>query len=128
MANKQRKRNNSQSASPNIIGAPFYNPYTFMPFNDEGIAREKPTIISLDEYENGSLFTGLLRLKIKTLSPLMSCSPEEYQSKENKNHKEYRALTINNDVIVPATSVRGALRHMMTAITGAALTNIDEFM
>jgi len=128
MANKQRKRNNSQSASPNIIGAPFYNPYTFMPFNNEPLDRDIPTILSLDEAKEGSLFTGLLRLKIKTLSPLMSCSPEEHQSKENKNHKEYRALTINNDVIVPATSVRGALRHMMTAITGAALTNIDEFM
>jgi len=123
-----RRRTNKESVSPDIIGAPFYNPYTFMSFNNEPISRDIPTFLSLDEYEDGNLFTGMLRLKIKTLSPLMSCSPDEISSKENKKHKEYKALTIGNDVIVPATSVRGALRHMITAITGAALTILDEFM
>ena len=48
---------------------------------------------------------------------------------EDAEHKTYQALTIGNDVIVPATGVRGALRTLMTILTGGTLgyLNDDDF-
>lgn len=121
--NQPKQRKNVESASAQVLEAPFHNPYTFMPFRDSCLERTAPSPLTNEELRY--CFTGLLRLKIKTISPLMSCSP--MPEDPNAKHKSYPALTLGEDVIVPSTSVRGALRYMMTVIAGAALTNFDDY-
>ena len=118
---KQRK--NCDSVPASCIGGPFFNPYTFIPFSSESLTRREPTPLTADETEYR--FTGLMRLKIRNLSPLMSCSPIPVNP--TAGHKEYKALTSGDDVIVPATAVKGALRNLITIIRGAALENLDDY-
>lgn len=105
----------------------FHNPYTFLPFGTNAL-RTEPTHLSIDEVETGR-FTGVLRLTVRTLSPLLSCSSTPSRQaglRGGKVHNTYSALTIVNDVIVPATGVRGALRSLLTVLTRGTLGYIDH--
>jgi len=120
----QEKGSNADAASASTIGSPFQNPYTFIPF-PERVERYAPTPLTADELpEEKWRHTGVLELEIKTLSPLMSCTPSPY--KVENGHNYYNALRIGNDVVVPATGVRGVLRTLMTIISGGTLGYMDE--
>lgn len=122
--NIQEKGSNRKAASPEKIGEPFHNPYTFIPFPKK-VERFFPTPFTADELPNERhRKSGILELEIKTLSPLMTCSPKAVS--EENGHKTFRALTIGNDVVLPATGVRGALRTLMTILSGGTLGYMDE--
>lgn len=122
--NTQEKGSNRNAAPAGIIGEPFHNPYTFIPFPDQ-VARNLPTALTADELPTQlGRKSGVLELTVKTLSPLMTCHP--VPEKETKGHKAYKALTIGPDVILPATGVRGAVRTLLTVITGGTLGYMDE--
>lgn len=120
----QAKGDNQNAADPSCIGEPFHNPYTFLPFPKNPPPRHKPTPMSIDEIE-ADRFTGVLQLSVRTASPLLSADPIAASGEKGK-HQSYRALTVGNDAIVPATGVRGALRALMSAITGGTLGYLDE--
>ncbi len=113
-------------ATPEVIGGPFTNPYTFIPFDKRtSKERREPTLLTADELGSSeSRYTGVLCVTVKTRSPLMTCDPIAKETLKN-GHKVLRALTIENDVIVPATGVRGALRTLLTILTGGTLGYVD---
>ena len=115
---------NDGAAPPSVVGAPFHNPYTFLPFGDPRERRKPPTPLSVDEVEEGRT-SGILELTVRTESPLLSCHPKA-EAEDASGHKAYRALAIGPDVIVPATGVRGSLRTLMTVLTGGTLGYLDE--
>lgn len=108
---------NATAAAPAALGEPFHNPYTFLPFGSAP-KRRVPTLQSADEVER-ERFTGLLRIKLKTLSPLLTCEPKP---EEGETH---RVLAIDNDVVVPSSGVRGTLRTLLTILTGGTLGYVD---
>ncbi|ETX06257.1 RAMP superfamily CRISPR-associated protein [Candidatus Entotheonella palauensis] len=113
-------------ASAHVLGLPFHNPYTFLPFPDKAPHRRQATLLSADELGGErERLTGVLELAITTETPLLSCHPREVSDKGG--HKTYAALAIGPDVIVPATGVRGALRTLMTILTGGTLGYLDEY-
>ncbi len=114
---------NRTAASAGTLGNSFHNPYTFIPFPQNPPKRGFPTPLTIDEAETDR-FTGILELDIKTLSPLMTCSPIPLDPKSD--HKTYPALSIGSDVVVPATGVKGALRSLMTILAGGNLGYLDE--
>lgn len=112
-------------ASPKILGSPFHNPYTFIPFSPQPPQRRPPTPLSIDELpEERHRLTGVLELEVTTVTPLLSCDPRPLDPKAD--HKMYRALAIGNDVIVPATGIRGALRTLLTILTGGTLGYVNR--
>jgi hypothetical protein len=121
--------NNANAADPAVLGAPFHNPYTFLPFppadwfDDSRRARRRPTPLTADETDP-SRFTGTVELRVRTLTPLLTCSPDPVET--NAPHKVYPALTSGDDVILPATGVRGSLRTLMTIIAGGTLSYLDD--
>jgi len=117
-----QKTDYAHAADPSVLGQPFHNPYTFIPFGTE-TKRRQPTPHSIGDVEHDHL-SGVLELQIETLSPLLTCSPIPLVP--DADHKAYRALTIGNDVIVPATGIRGALRTLMTILAGGTLGYVDE--
>ncbi len=126
---QQTDRSKLAKAPASVLGEPFHNPYTFIPFESKLLGdRHAPTLHSADESTDSGRFCGVLRLRVTTLSPLISCKPEPRD--KNAAHKEHDALSIGNDVIVPATGVRGALRTLLTIITGGTLgyLNTDEVL
>ncbi|MFO0695992.1 MAG: hypothetical protein U0230_20685 [Polyangiales bacterium] len=110
-----------RGASAAVLGEAFHNPYTFLPFGKP--RRMPPTPLTIDEVEKDRI-TGLVELELETLSPLLTCDPEPIE--EKNGHRTYRVLSSGADVIVPATGVRGALRTLMTILTGGTLGYADE--
>lgn len=122
----QEKTDNRNAAGPEIFDSPFHNPYTFIPFPTERPERNIPTLLTMDELKPDRL-TGVLTLELKTLSPLLSSVAfERGNSNNGRQPKRVPALKIGSDVIVPASSVRGVLRSLMTIISGGASDYIDE--
>lgn len=121
---KQEKYMNYSAADAKVLGSPFHNPYTFIPFPTKAPERKKPTPLSIDEKETDRL-SGILRVKLQTLSPLLT--PEKKGGKEDsKTPLLVPALKINKDIIVPASSVRGVLRTLTAIISGSALDYVDD--
>lgn len=110
-----------RGVDPAPIGSPFYNPYTFIPF-PKSVDRGDVSYLTADEREQDR-FTGVLNLKVLALSPIMSCEVSPYATEND--HKKYHALTVGSDGIVPATSVRGSLRTLMTILDGGTLGYMD---
>lgn len=112
-------------APPKALGLPFHNPYTFLPFGNTPPCRKEPTPLSIDELpEERSRLTGILELEITTTSPLLTCSPRAVR--DENGHKTYEVLKIGPDVIVPATGIRGALRSLLTVLTGGTLGYLNR--
>lgn len=111
-------------ARPIFLGLPFHNPYTFLPFGDGKTKFQPITAHSADELPDEDRYTGVIELEVKTESPLLTCAPDPVE--EKNGHKTYSALTIGLDVILPASGVRGALRTLMTVLTGGTLGYVDE--
>ena len=115
---------NGGTAPASVLGAPFHNPYTFIPFGTAP-KRAFPSQLTVDEWPGErARKSGVLSLTIRTMSPLLTCSPTPNDPKAN--HKEYPVLAIGDDVIVPASGVRGSLRTLMTILTGGTLGYVDE--
>ena len=115
---------NGGTAPASVLGAPFHNPYTFIPFGTAP-KRAFPSQLTVDEWPGErARKSGVLSLTIRTMSPLLTCSPTPNDPKAN--HKEYPVLAIGDDVIVPASGVRGSLRTLMTILTGGTLGYLDE--
>lgn len=115
---------NGGTAPASVLGAPFHNPYTFIPFGTAP-RREFPSELTIDEWPGErARKSGVLSLTIRTMSPLLTCSPTPVA--DTPGHKEYPVLAIGEDVIVPASGVRGSLRTLMTILTGGTLGYLDE--
>lgn len=121
-----RRGDNAAGAPAAVLGAKFHNPYTFIPFPTSAPRRCPPTPLTIDEdpAEREHRFTGILDVKLRTLSPLLTCSP--LAKGDESGHKTFEALRIENDVIVPASGVRGALRTLMSVLTGGTLGYLDD--
>lgn len=110
----------------------FHNPYTFIPFSESAAARRQPDLLTSDEGDQGGArFTGTLHLRVTTRSPLLTIAPQPIGDNLNPadagaKHKKFEALCIGDDVIVPATAVRGALRSLLTVLLGAPLATCDQ--
>jgi hypothetical protein len=111
------------AAPPSILGQPFHNPYTFIPFGTAP-KRSSPTPLTQDEVERDR-FTGIVQIDVRTLSPLLS--PDAQLSREKRKSTELiRVLRAGNHPIVPASGVRGTLRTLLTVLTGGTLGYVDE--
>ena len=120
----QESGSNRTAAEASHIGESFHNPYTFIPFPDK-VTHYLPTAITADELSSEMhRKSGVLELDVKTMSPLMTCSPVPVS--EKNEHKTFKALNIGNDIVLPSTGVRGALRTLMTIISGGTLGYMDE--
>jgi len=112
--------------------ASFHNPYTFMPFHFTNRVvgpvrpRRLPTALSAEEAKGGDQrHSGMLEVSVTTRRPLLTCDPTGEPHSSAEMHRVHRALTIDNDVIVPASAVRGAMRSLMTSLTGGSLCVVD---
>ncbi|MCM2371068.1 hypothetical protein [Aporhodopirellula aestuarii] len=122
---KKKSRNEMKQAPPSVVERPFHNPYTFLPFGDPTDRRREPTLLTSEEASGDPRYTGTLHLKVTTQRPLMTLNPKP-TSGDKDSHRTYAAMTIGNDVIVPATGVRGVLRTLMTIITGGTLGYLNQ--
>ena len=117
------KTSHADAAPAESIGSSFHNPYTFIPFPKNPPERQKPTPLTIDEIEPDRL-TGVLSLKLQTLSPLLTVEVPE--NRTNNNASASKTLRIGKNPIVPASSIRGLLRNLTAIISGSALDYVDD--
>lgn len=118
------RADNAGAGNASVLKEPFHNPYTFIPFATKPPIRRTPTPVTIDEDEGErGRFTGILDMEIKLLSPLLTSDPDP---NDLNGHRIYKVQAIGDDVIVPATGVRGALRSLMSLLTGGTLGHVDE--
>lgn len=106
-----------------VLGSPFHNPYTFLPFEKPIGGLFEQTLLSADESTEGGdrdRFTGVLVLRVQTLSPLLSCVPKPMPL-ANGGLPHRAALRVSDRLVVPASGVRGSLRNLLTVITSGVL-------
>ena len=121
---------NANAASPACLGEAFHHAYTFLPFPQTEPQRDRPTPLTIDERagdghgDDRARFTGTVDIALTTLSPLLTCRPEP--ESVDDGHARHRVLAIGDDVIVPATGIRGALRSLMSIISGGTLGYVDD--
>ncbi|MCC5848934.1 MAG: hypothetical protein JJU29_12680 [Verrucomicrobia bacterium] len=115
---------NRDAHSPELLGEPFHNPYTFLPFPESAPPRFEPTPRTIDQKEQAR-YTGILDLEIELLSPLLSSALDPRQEQKT-GHQQLNALRIGDDVVLPASGVRGALKSLMTVLSGGTLSFVDE--
>lgn len=118
------KKRKNHSTNAHELGSSFTNPYSFIPFSSKKPTRKEPTPRTIDEEEDR--YSGILQIKVKLNSPLLSPEAEPVNPEKQNPHKSYRALKIGDSVIYPATGVRGAMRHLMTVVTGGSLRYLDN--
>ncbi|MCA9259012.1 MAG: hypothetical protein KDA61_07425, partial [Planctomycetales bacterium] len=113
-------------AKPSTLGLPFTNPYTFKPFAEDPPIRREPVFLTGEESCQGEerRFTGFVDLDVQTLRPLLTAAAER-ERHDSRKHQRLAALTIGDDVIVPATSVRGSLRSLVSLLTDGALNSLN---
>lgn len=107
---------------PSDVGK-FYNPYTFISFDRSTKKINAPSLLTVDE-EDKTRFSGVIEMELRNLRPLLSVSPIARHDETSKVAK-FPALSIGNDVIVPATAIRGHIRNLMTIFTSGQLNNLD---
>jgi len=119
-----QRADNDAAGAAKVLGEAFHNPYTFIEFPKVKPVRRAPTPLTIDE-EQGQRdrFTGVLDLELRLLSPLLTSDPDPT---ELNRHRIHKVLAIGDDVIVPATGVRGALRSLLSLLTGGTLGHVDE--
>ena len=111
------------------LGHPFHNPYTFIPFAQGKVERHEPTPHTADDTDKERV-SGVITLDVTTLRPLATLHPLNKKAPNGEKVNvpgDYQALTIGNDVIVPATGIRGMLRNLMMILTGGTLSNADRY-
>lgn len=124
-AEAETKSGSNVSDNQNLLDSKFHNPYTFIPFSSK-IERGTRLLQTEDEVQN-TLKSGVIEVEVTTVRPLISLHPVELTGKKNEDKfpARYNALTIGEDVIVPATSIRGQLRSLSTILTGSSLSTLD---
>lgn len=120
---------NKLKAPPSSLGLPFHNPYTFLPFGTP--RRNTVTSRTCDETlpKTEERYTGILELQITTQRPLLTSASQRGSSGQSERadtqHQVFQGLTIGNDVVVPSTGVKGALRTLLTVLTGGTLGYVN---
>ncbi len=123
--NRNAKRTNKmQQASPEVLEGAFHNPYTFIPFTEKPVADcIAHTALSADDETEKNYLTGIIKLEVETLSPLMT---HDAGTENEHGHKSYQMLKIGKNVVVPATAIKGFLRNLTTILSGGPVNNVDE--
>ncbi len=92
----------------------FNYPYNFVRFGNKVVRKKR---------EKGKL-TGVLECSLINKSPLFI--PEKKLDKVAKGHSEEYFLKENDNYVIPASSIKGAIRSVVEAISNSCVINIEE--
>lgn len=94
----------------------FINPYNFVP------------IFPLEDKKNESseLHTGYLHCKLTSVTPIAIPDTEEVNEDSNcKGHMVYKANRLQDQVMIPGSSIRGMIRSIYEAATNSCMVTIN---
>lgn len=110
---RNKKANNGRRTYEWDENHPFINPYNFVSDDFQTIARSKLP----DPESLSTKVTGVVRCRGHVKTGLIV--PDTEHVKVNNEHKYYPALKINNQYIIPGSTLRGSVRSMYETLTNS---------
>lgn len=106
----------------------FHNPYNFVPapprnIRDPNLGDGLP--IAHDRFHSGR-YTGWIRVRMKTVTPLVLPDPAQRQERDNKHLIFPVRLDDEGRPLIAASSVRGMLRSAYEAITNSRFCRFSD--
>ncbi len=103
----------------------FINPYNFVSINNKSAERSQNA--ELIRESSKALYTGFFECELVNKTPL--AIPDVFsatEDKEIKEHFQYPAFRIGDDIIIPGGSIRGPIRSMYEALTNSCMVTMDS--
>lgn len=97
----------------------FVNPYSFV-----RLPKKERTQIE-NQAEDKKVYSGKLKCKIITKTPLAILDIEKMQKNKEK-HSYYPFYSINEEYVIPASSIRGCLRSMYETLTDSCFVTMPD--
>lgn len=108
---KISKQNNSIDKVNNV----FTYPYNFVSLGDSKNINRKSI------KENKGNLSGKIKCTLKNITPLFIGGIEN----SSKGHKEESPLEINENYIIPSSSLKGEIRNIIEVITNSCIRNVE---
>lgn len=129
--------NNSQplpAPTPTKAAGDFHNPYLFIPFGKAKPDDKRLPWLSHDDIDKAdshhrhsryasNAWHGRLLCRLTTTTPIFIGAGDEPGTSDPKQKQNFK---LNDDIALPATSLRGLLSSLHESITGSALRVMDE--
>ena len=101
----------------------FVNPYHFAPLAEQSPQREAAP---WNEKSQGAHYTGRLKVKLRTRTPLFIPDIREIERKKEQEHKTYSFFSYDGKTpVIPGSSLRGMLRGIYETVTNSCLSVVD---
>ena len=98
---------------------PFVNPYNFVPLSGTGSPRT-----DIAKVREEQLFTGCLLCELETKTPL-AIPDVQAGTKDGNDHHTYPAMRMNDQPVIPGSSLRGPIRAMYETLTSSCMVTMD---
>lgn len=99
-------------------------PYNFIEFKKNAIVPS-----SFSEKSSAPLYSGTIRVSLKSLSPLLVAAKSENNSEANnvKTDKKRDLLRLNNkSPVIPGSSIKGMLRSLVEAFSFSSMLTVSD--
>ena len=101
----------------------FVNPYHFAPLAEQSPQREAAP---WNEKSQGAHYTGRLKVKLRTRTPLFIPDIREIERKKEQEHKTYSFFSYDGKTpVIPGSSLRGMLRGIYETVTNSCFSVVD---
>lgn len=113
------------SASPSLSQDHIYWPHYFLKLAENIVSREnQPQDHQYLDKQNR--YTGRLSCVLKTKTPLIVPDASDSASEKNENHKCYPFFSLNGEVCIPGSEIKGMISSVFEALTNSCLRVFDE--
>ena len=95
-------------------------PFAYVDIPGEG--PEKGEYIAHDKFYGGKLLTGKLELELEVISDYLFVGSGNYDLREKDKLVYYSFFRTNGDIVIPGTSIKGAVRSVLEAISNSCVS------
>lgn len=92
-------------------------PYNFIPVSDKIVGAAQ---------DNEELFSGTINCSLKALSPIFIGGISKNSQGSSDDIPDHYFLKVNNDYIIPGTSIKGMLRNIVETISCSSMSNVSD--
>ena len=101
----------------------FVNTYHFAPLSEQKPQRE---VAPWDAKSEETRYTGKLKVRLQTRTPLFIPDIREIERKKGQEHKTYSFFSYDGKTpVIPGSSLRGMLRGIYETVTNSCLSVVD---
>lgn len=93
------------------------SPYNFIPASNKIVGAPEDT---------DKLFSGTIKCKLNALSPIFIGGASDNQSESSNTATDHYFLKVNNEYIIPGSSIKGMIRNIVETISCSSMSNVSK--